>query len=139
MWFEVVTKVPDPLTNDGNLYSAGLELYLSNPHQHPDERGSKRLLDALAESGRQDAFGFVMALRAPCFTLGEILILDGSGREVCGRGRKPSKWFIETEGFGTIEEAAARAIEITDAAARAIEITDAEHARAIDALNRRGA
>ena len=53
-----------------------------------------------------------LALRAPVFTLGEVLICDGDGREVVGAGRKPSKWSVGHESFSTAEEAVARAREV---------------------------
>jgi hypothetical protein len=47
--------------------------------------------------------------KLPVFDLGEILILDSPyGREVCGRGRKPSKWFVEFEHFTKLEYAVKR-------------------------------
>lgn len=50
-----------------------------------------------------------LALRTPVFHRGEVLIVDADGREVCGHGRKPSKWGVTTETFATIDEAVARA------------------------------
>lgn len=47
------------------------------------------------------------------FTKGEIVILNDYGREVCGQGRKPSKWFIEYEELDNIDDAIARAVEVT--------------------------
>jgi hypothetical protein len=48
-------------------------------------------------------------LRAPVFVLGEVLVLDGDGREVAGRGRKPDKWDVDCERFDSIDDAIARA------------------------------
>jgi len=38
------------------------------------------------------------------FILGEVLICQG-GREICGQGRKPSKWYVEHETFNNVEDA----------------------------------
>ncbi len=46
------------------------------------------------------------------FHRGEILILDIDGREVAGRGRKPSKWDVEVETFQVLEEAIECAHEV---------------------------
>ncbi len=45
------------------------------------------------------------------FHVGEILILDDAGREVAGRGRKPSKWDVDIETFQVLEEAVECALE----------------------------
>ena len=47
----------------------------------------------------------MVPIRAPVFTLGEILILDENGREMCGHLRKPSKWRVECKEFGSPEGA----------------------------------
>lgn len=57
-----------------------------------------------------------LQLHMPVFTLGEILILDESGREVAGAGRKPSKWYVTCEEFNTVEEAVARAQQLEEEA-----------------------
>jgi hypothetical protein len=54
----------------------------------------------------------MLGLRVQNFTLGEVLLCDGSGREVVGAGRKPSKWSCVTEGFASLEAAVARAQEV---------------------------
>ena len=41
----------------------------------------------------------------PVFSLGEILILDSCGREVAGRGRKPSKWIVNCQEFDNLDDA----------------------------------
>lgn len=51
----------------------------------------------------------LLALRVPVFAMGEILVLDESGREIAGPMRKPSKWSVGVELFDTIELAVARA------------------------------
>ena len=48
----------------------------------------------------------------PVFTLGEVLIVDSGGREVVGAQRKPSKWYVDYEGFVTVEQAVQRAQEV---------------------------
>jgi hypothetical protein len=41
----------------------------------------------------------------PVFSLGEILILDSCGREIAGRGRKPSKWSVTYKEFDNLDDA----------------------------------
>ena len=48
----------------------------------------------------------------PVFQLGEILIIGSNDRTIPD-GRKPSKWDVECEYYDDIEEAIARAIEVT--------------------------
>lgn len=54
----------------------------------------------------------LLSLRAPVFTLGEILLLDEDGREVDGPGRKPSKWGVSIQEFETLDDAVARSQEV---------------------------
>lgn len=57
-------------------------------------------------------FDQALHLHTQVFWPGEILVLDGNGREIGGMGRKPSKWFVEVEEFDNVEDAIARAREI---------------------------
>jgi hypothetical protein len=43
--------------------------------------------------------------KVPVFEVGEIVICDDSGREVCYPERKPSKWDIEYEVFDNLDDA----------------------------------
>ena len=90
MTIGVITRVPNPLTEDGNLASA---LVYRLP---PD------LTMLCMTQGRIEVF-----------TLGEILILDEYGREIGGAQRKPGKWHVEVEYFADLEEAVVRAREVT--------------------------
>ena len=69
--------------------------------------------------------GMVMLnFMTPVFMLGEILILSGSGREPHGRGRKPSKWWVETQECATLGEAvrlSRKVVEEADEAEKARE------------------
>lgn len=49
----------------------------------------------------------------PVFRLGEILIMGSNDRTIPD-GRKPSKWDVSCEYYDDIDEAIARAIEVTD-------------------------
>lgn len=51
-------------------------------------------------------------IRVPVFQEGEILIIDESGREIAGLGRKPSKWAVEYEVFDNLEDAIKKAHQI---------------------------
>lgn len=61
-----------------------------------------------------DVFGMnvLFNLRTPNFVLGEILILDGDGREVDGSGRKPDKWAVKVERFADLDAAVRRAEKV---------------------------
>lgn len=56
-------------------------------------------------------------IRTPVFAVGELLVLNESGREVGANGRKPSKWFVEVEEFDNIDDAVRRAREVMEAEA----------------------
>lgn len=91
MEYIVITSVPGGDKVDGNLATALGQIYLENGQQVGIES---------------------LALRVRVFEPGEILICNG-GREVAGKGRKPSKWFIEYEEFDNINDAVQRAVAIT--------------------------
>jgi hypothetical protein len=108
----VVTKVPDGEKIGGNVAMAGFDLLWSTGERDETTHLDKTvpLLDALVEmlGDERMAAGFMLNLRQQVFQLGEIMFLDGAhGRELTGAGRKPSKWFIETETVDTIDEAIA--------------------------------
>jgi len=54
----------------------------------------------------------IIDVRLPVFSLGEILILDNCGREVAGRGRKPSKWIVNCQEFDNLDDAIACAQKV---------------------------
>lgn len=95
MRFGVITEVGDPESGFNMAVPMG-ELYISTNG-----------LECRRVGGIEQ-----MAFRVPVFTLGEILILNNDGREIAGRGRKPSKWLVVCEEFETLEEAVARAQDI---------------------------
>ena len=93
MIFGVITRVPDPEKDDGNLAAALV-------YKLPPQMRMAVLLNG----------------RAQVFELGEILVLDDEyGREVSGRGRKPSKWDVDCESFSNIEAAVERALAVMNA------------------------
>jgi hypothetical protein len=89
--YGVVTSTGDPRTG-GNMATPIGEIFIATGGGDGTEC---RPLDLLSQ----------MSLRAPVFTVGEVLLLDSSGREISGRGRKPSKWVVEVEYCDTLEEA----------------------------------
>lgn len=99
--FCVITQVPDPDTDGGNLAAA--LTYVPKDSE------------LSAEQARQLRFSALLHLRTPVFTLGEILVLDGNDRDY-GTTRKPSKWFIEYECCDTVEEAIAISGRVTSEA-----------------------
>ena len=99
MKFQVITKVPneEEAAQGGNL-AAVLDLWQVDP------AGQYGI-----ECTRVDPMATLLTLRAPVFYIGEILIIDGDGREVAGLGRKASKWTVSTEEFDDLDAAVARA------------------------------
>jgi len=57
----------------------------------------------------------LVQVKMPAFVVGELLVLNECGREVCGHGRKPSKWFIGYEVYEDVQAAIARAVAVTEA------------------------
>ena len=107
MNFGVITRVPDHRKGErGNLASAMGEVFLAPNGGYDDD--VVPLHDALG------APMLALSMLVPNFRLSEILVLDGSGREVAGAGRKPDKWDVDCEEFDTIEAAVARAREVRD-------------------------
>ena len=95
--FAVITKVPK--VREGNEYDQILvEGY--------DKDNEEVIYHYPKENKRYSMFDtkFVNA-KLPVFHLGEILILDHTGREVAGMCRKPSKWSVEVEEFNDLQEA----------------------------------
>lgn len=95
----VVTSVPDE-PDMGNLALTQIWVQTEQPDKGNDYRG--RYESALGLMGMA-----ATSLRCEVFALGEILILDESGREVGGRGRKPAKWDVTVQECPTLEDAIA--------------------------------
>lgn len=90
----VICRVP-PNTEMGNL-AAALDAMVEREQPGPDNN----------YNGVYESVGLAgLSLRMPVFTLGEILVMDDSGREIGGVGRKPSKWDVECREFDSLEEA----------------------------------
>lgn len=103
--FGVITKIPS-YKEGGNLYSS---LMVNEEKQEDGFESYRELNDEDEDVESRDNANFIWA-RRPTFELGEILILDGEyGREVCGKGRKPSKWAVECMYFSDLETAVERA------------------------------
>lgn len=95
MKFGVITRVPEP-PDAGNMA-------LTIPYvvtEQPDESNGWLGRVEVARLGPA-----VLNFRGPVFALGEILVLDGDGREFTGRGRKPNKWDVDCREFDDIQEA----------------------------------
>lgn len=101
--YAVVTRVPDP--DDGG--DAG-NMALSIPYVAQGPAGMT-VVPATRMHGLE---GLTIAWRAPVFVLGEVLMLDETGREYVGRGRYPSKWDVDVEEFESALEALMRAEEV---------------------------
>lgn len=100
MNFGVITRVATP-PKGGNLAMA--QLYVKTG---PESEANDFLGDWTHHTVA------TLSMRTPVFCVGEILILDGDGREVAGRGRKPSKWDVDVEHFDSLEDAVERAKEL---------------------------
>lgn len=97
MRYLVITKVP-PDGDPGNL-ALELDVFVET------DGDVKRLTDILAPHQ-------ALALRAPVFSVGEVLVCADGERESGYPGRKPSKWHVDYESFDTAEDAVARAQEV---------------------------
>jgi len=120
--FVVITKASDkPCKDEGNWSDATAVindkevepcLYIdADPDEFPRENIlASAVTPVVIENGNRR---FKIArIRVPVFTVGEILIVDDSGREVAGALRKPSKWWVEYEEFDDLREAIKRAREL---------------------------
>ena len=89
----VLTKVPSDEDKEGNLYDDVI---------YYDKSLKKWRLVGEGDCGEAKNW---KSIKLPVFALGEILILDETGREIGGDRRKPSKWFVEYKEFYNVEEA----------------------------------
>ena len=105
--FGVITKVPKNV-EDGNKYD---DLLVRDRRTEEDKMtmanacGYKAYRFYDDEENDSISRKDVVNAKLPVFSLGEILILDLYGREIAGRGRKPSKWSVEVEEFNDLDEA----------------------------------
>jgi hypothetical protein len=102
--FAVITKVPK--VREGNEYDQILV-------EGWDEANEEVIYHLPKEDEKYSMVEtkYVNA-KLPVFHLGELLILDHTGREVTGVGRKPSKWSVEVKEFITLDEAVQMAQEV---------------------------
>lgn len=102
----VITKVPledeNGNFNPGNLY---------NPILYTERTDGKWEMNPKKMKGKKIK-NCDCGVSTPNFDIGEILIVDESGREITGKMRKPSKWYVETECFDSLEKAITRSLAI---------------------------
>lgn len=101
--FGVITRVAEP-PEPGNL-AAALDVFIVT-----DARTSER---GYAEAVERIPPPVAINLRAPVFTLGEVLVLGSDGRELVSPGRMPSKWDVDCEHFADITSAIIRSWQVT--------------------------
>lgn len=108
--FAVITKTPNHDEGSfGNLAMPGALFVQTAPN---DPESIKPLMELEGGIG----LSLYLSMRAPVFVAGEILILNEEfGREVDGRGRKPSKWDVGTEHFTDLPTALAKSAEVIEA------------------------
>ena len=99
--FGVITKVPPEDDLDGGNFASAMPLYFRTREE--------KIVSSVTFFGVG-----AMSVLAPVFTLGEILVLNESGREIAGHGRKPSKWSVTCEHFSDLNDAIKRAKEVSD-------------------------
>lgn len=121
VYFAVITKIPED--NEGN-YACSEMLIKPDGKKHvvgsniivSPNFSSELFAKALGNQGNNiidlsvEQYVFCSV---PVFTLGEIMVMDSSGRTIPD-GRKPSKWFVTYETFNNINDAVKRAKEISD-------------------------
>lgn len=105
--YEVITKLPeDP---DGNYYDD----FLSPQRFRIGFNKDGDIYETLLAPIPPDANPLeAVRVRLPVFDLGEILLVGRTGRELFGRGRKPSKWYVESERYWLRRNAVARARQV---------------------------
>ncbi len=101
--FAVVTKIPDPGSDDSNLRSGMTDIFVKvgvEVREHPRyERSVVKLLPDVVGAG--ESLNYMLET----FHVGEILIVDQYGREVGFPGRKPGKWGVTCEHFTDLDAA----------------------------------
>jgi len=105
--FAVIVSVPDP---KGPRAWENLAMQFPSHVQIGNTPETSKPLEELDLP--TPSVGLLMGARFPVFVAGEILVVNLDGRELFGRGRKPSKWGVEFEEFATIEEALERAASV---------------------------
>lgn len=94
---QVITQVPNPDEEDGNLahemFCADIDKLNGTPTFRPF-RDLKR---------RNAKGGFIIPVNLEVFSLGEIIIVDETEREIGGIGRKACKWYVEYKMFASDE------------------------------------
>jgi len=103
--FLVITKVAAP-ESGGNLAMLMHRLYRQTAQPGPG--------NWLGTFGEIPLGTAILDVRQPVFAVGEILVVDGLGREIGYPGRKPDKWDVEYEGFDDVAVAAARASDLLE-------------------------
>ena len=86
---QVITKIPNCDIDDGNLYDEVLVADIDKCNNIPCYRP---INDINAIENRRS---FKLPVKQEVFSLGEIIIIDENEREVGGRRRKASKWYVE--------------------------------------------
>jgi len=126
--FAVITKIPDDL--EGNYYTeemlvssshkdcmVGSGNYVSPPKRYIDKylgpAMQRKFMEVHGSMKVKDGEEHLTFVLVPAFSLGEILVMDASGRTIPD-GRKPSKWRVEFEMFGDIESAIKRAEQVME-------------------------
>lgn len=105
--YEVITKVPPP-GDSGNLAVAFDLHVVKKERSHAND-----FTETVQPIHEVIGVTAMLGLRKPVFQVGEVLIVDGGGREVAYPGRKTSKWSgVESEVFDDVESAVARASEV---------------------------
>lgn len=107
--FAVVVDVPTGDRITGNLATA-LDIYRVVEERRAENEYVETVVPVPIEVG--------LGLREPVFNVGEILILDRSGREVGYPGRKPSKWDVRCEFFDDLDLAVKRSKEVFEESLR---------------------
>ena len=102
--FYVITHTPD-LFKDGNLAD-------EFGYTYTDVESGDKFIVVGTPSSFITHDNPSCEIKVTVFEVGEIVICDCSGREVCYPGRKPSKWDVEYEVFDNLDDAVKRAQEL---------------------------
>ena len=100
----VITKVGDPATG-GNMATGIADVWIKVEQGDESNGWLGKFVPVTERLGAA-----ALNLYVPVFQVGEVLELDSNDRDQFGR--KPDKWDIEYEWFGTAEDAFRRAWEL---------------------------
>lgn len=106
-FFGVITRAPE---GDPDNLASVFDLWRVVEDRSAANGWTERVEPVIEDGFR--GLATLMQLREPVFRVGELLVLDSTGREVSYPGRKPDKWNVDCEIFTDLDRAVTRAREV---------------------------